>query len=131
MLFCYIPESTLCKTAAVRPLTSHLTNHPNKTRHERHCFEVRMNSIAKFSHGLLHMDILVLANQLTYISSVVTLDVVWRTNQQQWMIWTVGKRESQGNQCYQDILMKSKKWNLMKSQKKINALDMIIKFMCV
>ena len=40
--------------------------------------EVRMNSLAMFSYGLLHMDMQVLADQqeLIYNSSVWTQDVV-------------------------------------------------------
>ena len=43
------------------------------------------------------MDASVLADQqgLTYISSVWTQDVVWRTFQDHWMIGLDGKRESE------------------------------------
>ena len=90
-VFAPILEAVSYKTAAVRPLTSHLTNHPSKTY-----WELRTNSKVIFSDRLLHMDPTVLANQqkLTVISSLQTLDTVKRTCQEQWLIGTDSKRES-------------------------------------
>ena len=58
------------KTAAVQPLTSHLTNHPRKA--SKTCRRLLEK------HGLLHIDTSVLADQqnLTFISSVWTFGTV-------------------------------------------------------
>ena len=71
-----ILEVALHETTAVRPPTSHLTNHINKTNKrcgvlldkERRTYERRF---------FLHMDMLMLVHQqkLTYISSVQTRDL--------------------------------------------------------
>ena len=55
-----------------------------------------MNLPVTFSHGLLHMDISVLANQqrLTFISSVRTLDTVNSTYEEIWPIEMDSERES-------------------------------------
>ena len=47
-----------------------------------------------FFNGHLYMDALMLVNQqeLIYISSVWTQDVVWKTCQEEWMIETDGER---------------------------------------
>ena len=51
--------------------------------------------ILTFSNGPLHMDLPVLADQqeTTYKSSVRTLDVVWKTGSEWWMIGTIGESE--------------------------------------
>ena len=74
-----IQEAAPHKTTSVRPLISHITNHPE---------EAKKNSLAMFSHGFLHMDTPVLTKQqrLIYISSVQTLDAVKRTYQERWQI---------------------------------------------
>ena len=48
-----------------------------------------------FFYGPLHMDMPALANhqELIYISSVWTQDVVWKTCQERWVIGTDGERE--------------------------------------
>ena len=48
--------------------------------------EVRINSEAMFSSGLLHMDSLVLPDEqkFTFISSVQMLDAVYMNIQKQW-----------------------------------------------
>ena len=59
----------------------------------------------KFFHGLLHVEVPVLADQqkLIYISSKRTQDEVWKTSRERWMIGT--DRESQGNRCHLRDLM--------------------------
>ena len=49
-----------------------------------------------FSYGLLHMDTPVLNDhqKFTFISSVLTLDVILKTHQEQWTTGTDGKIES-------------------------------------
>ena len=56
--------------------------------------EARLNSLETFCHGHLLMDAPVLAERqkLNYISSVRTLDTVWRTCSGRWMIGTDGER---------------------------------------
>ena len=53
------------------------------------------------------MDVLALADlqELIYINSERTLDTVWKTSQERWMIGIDGERESQGNLCCQRDLM--------------------------
>ena len=62
--------------------------------------EARTNSQVMFFYGPFNMDMAVLANsqELIYISSVQTQNVVWKTCQEQWMIGTDGEKES-GNLC--------------------------------
>ena len=83
-----ILEATLHKTTVVRSLTSHLkkTSKTNKTS------GTLFEKLLKFFYGPLHMDAPVLADQqeLIYIRSVRTQDVVWRTCREWWMI---GERE--------------------------------------
>ena len=57
--------------------------------------EIRMNAWAMSSYGLLHMNWLELADKqgLIYISSMQTLEVVWRIFQEQWKIGTDGERK--------------------------------------
>ena len=59
-------------------------------------WKVRTSSWVTFSFGLLHIDTLVLVDQqnLTFISSVWTLDPVYRTFQKWWSIGMDGKKES-------------------------------------
>ena len=48
---CYfeqILEAAPYKTAAVPPLTSHLTNHPSKTRSAGHCWRIKDGLISNF-----------------------------------------------------------------------------------
>ena len=76
-----ILEDAHFKTASVRPLTSHLTNHPRKAR--KTCWntagELRKDSKAIFTDGLRHIDTSVLDQQkLTFVSSGKTLCVVYR-----------------------------------------------------
>ena len=54
--------------------------------------EVKMNSYVTFSDGPLHTNLPVLGDQqeLTYKSSVQSLDVIWK----QWMVWMNGERKS-------------------------------------
>ena len=65
-----------------QPFTSHLTNHPNKTN--KICgtlLEKQGRPHVMLFYGPLHMDVPVLADQqeLIYISSVWTQDIVWKT----------------------------------------------------
>ena len=80
-----IQEVISYKTTAVRPLTSHLINHPSKKQNiVGSAGEVRTNPPTTFSCGLLHMDTPVLANEqrLTFISAVRTKDADWRNCQE-------------------------------------------------
>ena len=85
-------EATPHKTVTVRPLTSHLKNHKKKAR--------------TFICGSLVIDGPVLADlqELIYISSVRTLDVVWKTWRERWMIRTSGKREREGGKPGKSML---------------------------
>ena len=93
--FQQILEAVLYKIAVVWLLTSHLTNNPFKTIWDI-AAEVRTN--LPLFHKLLYMDTPVLSDhqKLTSISSVWTLDAVWRTYQAQWPIGMDGEesRES-------------------------------------
>ena len=66
-------------------------------------------------YGLLHNDPLVLAYQqeLSYTSSVRTLDVVWRTWQEGWVIETDGDSESEKSVLLvqlDDFILKQSCW---------------------
>ena len=52
--------------------------------------EARTNSFDTFFYGSLHMDVVVFADEqeLIYIKSVWTHDVVWKTCRERWMIVT-------------------------------------------
>ena len=59
-----------------------------------------------FFYGRQHMDVPVLADQqeLIYVSSVQTQDVIWKTYQERWMIetnskWELGKSTLSAWQC--------------------------------
>ena len=58
--------------------------------------EMRMNSWQTFFDEPLHMDVPMLADQqkLIYISSLLILDVFWKTCRMQWMIGTDAERKS-------------------------------------
>ena len=75
-----ILEARPYKTACVWPLISHLINLCKQDEQDMlgTAGEVRTNSLATFSYGLLHMDTTVLVNQqrLAIISSVQTLNDV-------------------------------------------------------
>ena len=59
-----------------------------------------------FFYGLLHMDAPRLADQQELILALCrTLDVVWRTCRERWMIGTDGEKESQENPCCQRDLI--------------------------
>ena len=59
---CYLEqEAAPHKTAAVLPLTFHLTNYPSKTK--KICGEATMNSLATFYYRILHVVELVLADK--------------------------------------------------------------------
>ena len=97
-------ETTPHKMAAVRPPTSHLTNHlrKNKQNMQGTTEEVRMNSLAMFYIFLpMHTPVLAVQQKLMYISSVQTLNVAWGTYQVRWM-----DREIQQILCCQCDLMK-------------------------
>ena len=91
---CYfeqILEATPHKTAAVWPLTSRLKNHPSKMKN-------MWRSISDIlPRALTHGHASVGRPGRTCISSVWTLDVLWRTCQEGWLIRTDGERESQEN----------------------------------
>ena len=80
--------------AAVWPLTTHLKNHPSKMN--KTTGEARKNSLVTFFWGLLHMStpVLVYQQELIHISSVWTLDVVWRICWEWWMIGMDREKES-------------------------------------
>ena len=63
--------------------------------------EAMMNSEVMFFYGLLHMDVPMLADrqELIYISSVRTQDVVWNTCRVRWTTGTDEERASYGNPC--------------------------------
>ena len=57
--------------------------------------EARTNSEVTFFYGHFYMDVTVLVDQQgLHISYVRTLDVVWTTYQERWMIGMDGERES-------------------------------------
>ena len=86
------------KIAAVRTLTVHLTNHPSKMNYI--CWplqeNVKTNSWTMFSHGLLHMDIAVLAYQknLRLPAMCRHLVPVSETSKERWLIGIDSRRES-------------------------------------
>ena len=92
-----ILEATLHETRAVQPHTSHLKNiQVRRIRHTGRFGEARTNSSLMFFYGSLHIDVPVLADlqELIYIRSVQTQDVVLKTCLEQRIIGRVGERES-------------------------------------
>ena len=91
-----ILEATPHETTTVRPLTYHVKNHQSKTNKTYETLVEKQERTHKitFFHGPLHMDMPVLAEQqeLIYISSVQTQDVVWKTCRVRWMVGTDGER---------------------------------------
>ena len=80
----------------IRPLTSHLTNHPRKMS------EACWLQLEK-RRSPMDFDTWTHQQKLTFISSVRTLDAVERTCQQQWLIGMDG--ENQRNLCCQHVMM--------------------------
>ena len=81
------------KQQPVRQLTSHHKKDPRRTRNAGHCWRKK-----KRTHKWLSsLDPYTRTCQcwLTSKNFVQTLDVVWRTYQEWWMIWTDGKRDSE------------------------------------
>ena len=78
---------------AVQPLTSNIKDHPSKMN--KTLLEKQGQTHKWCSMNLLHMDMPVLADkqELIYISSVQTQDVVWKTCWEPWMIGMDGLRE--------------------------------------
>ena len=77
------------KSAAVRPLTSHLTNHPRKMKRcTVHCWKIKDELIS----DVLHWTWSVGWPAKTCISFVWTLDIVWRTYQERKMKRTDSER---------------------------------------
>ena len=68
----------------------HHKNYPNKTNKT----EPLTNSLMTFFFEPRHMDTIELADHLELTITVWILDVVWRTRREQWMIETVGEKES-------------------------------------
>ena len=88
-----ILEATYHKIAAVRPPTSHLINHPRKIdKNARHLWRSK-------DEGISNAPVLADQQRLTCISLVRTLDVFWRTCEEQWMMRT--DVENQGIPCCQ------------------------------
>ena len=87
-------HAVLNKSCKQHP-TKHLTSHLSKTNRWGTTGEIRKNTEATFSYGLLYMDLPVLTDQLrlTYITSVWTHDADLKTSQEQWMIGMDGKKE--------------------------------------
>ena len=74
------------ETTTVRPLTSHLKNLPSKMN--------RICGTLLEKHGPRQVDVPVLVDQqeIIYISTVRTKNVVWKTCREQWMIRMDGER---------------------------------------
>ena len=68
----------------------------NQVRRTRHAAEATINSEVTFFYGPRHIDVPVLADrqEIIYISSIGTLDVVWKTCREWWMIGTDIEEES-------------------------------------
>ena len=62
----YIEQATSNKAAVVQPLTSHLTNHPNKKNKACRTLLEKQGQTheGRFIYGLLHMDVPMLADLL-------------------------------------------------------------------
>ena len=80
-------------------LTSHLENHPSKANNI--CMQCWKSKDEFFFYGHLHIAMLVLADkqELTYINSVWTMDIVWKTCWEQWI-----KRTDEETQSGKSIL---------------------------
>ena len=90
--------STSNKKTVVRPLNSDHKNHTSKTNKTCGTLLEKRGRTRKwcFSYEALHTVVPVLADQqeLIYISSVRTQDVVWKTCQERWIIEMDGGRDS-------------------------------------
>ena len=119
-VMCYFEqfqEATPYKTAVVWPLSSHLKNHFSKTNKICRTYEERqfvqdspiwrILDKVMFFYGFLFLDVpgLIDQQEFTYISSVRTHDVIWKTCWERWMIGTDGESVCQGNLCRQRDLM--------------------------
>ena len=111
---CYfeqILEATTHKTAAVRPLTSQLKNHPRRTRHKGHCWRSKDELISDIlvwtpRHGRATVD----CPARIYSHQVyANIGVVLKTYREWWMIWT------DNTYRYIDIYTKKcmKQWSVM------------------
>ena len=74
--------------------------------------EARMNAFVNFFYGTLHTNVPVLVDQqeLIYIRSVQTQNVVWKTCQEQWKIETDGERERERERdpwCLRNLMIKN------------------------
>ena len=89
------------KSCKQHPTKQQLYDHPPpiskiiQIRWRRHAGEARLNSSAMFFCGPLYMDAPVLANQQELICLVGTLDAVWRTWLEPWVIGKDGERETE------------------------------------
>ena len=65
------------KTAVLWPLTSHLTNHPNKMNKTKHCWKSKDKVMSKvlwnYTHTHTHTPVLVNQQKLISTSSLLTL----------------------------------------------------------
>ena len=90
-------EATPHQTATVRPLTSHLISYPRNTNKTCGTLLEKQGRTYKWRSSLdAGTDMPVLADQqeLIHINCIRTLDVVYRTCQERWLIGTDGERES-------------------------------------
>ena len=94
MLLVRIQEATPHKAAVEWPLTCFSQTIKGRRKNMRRSKDELINVV--FSIDPLHMDAPGLTDQqeLPYVASLGTLDVVWRICWERWMIGTDGERES-------------------------------------
>ena len=90
-----ILEATFHKTAAIRPFTSHITNHLRKTNKTLGSMLKKQGRTHKRRYSMEPYTGLISVGRpaRTYISYMRTMDIVWRTCQDRWKIRTGGESE--------------------------------------